>query len=77
MFYSRPPLAHHNRNLRQTAAYRIDPPRSPPFRLLDQAATMPGEENKEFDDELVDYEEEEETTTDASKAAAEGKDAKK
>ncbi|GMF35270.1 unnamed protein product [Phytophthora fragariaefolia] len=38
---------------------------------------MPGEENKEFDDELVDYEEEEETTTDASKAAAEGKDAKK
>ncbi|KAL4169740.1 WD40 repeat-like protein [Phytophthora ramorum] len=38
---------------------------------------MPGEENKEFDDELVDYEEEEETTTDASKDAAEGKDAKK
>ncbi|KUF95057.1 F-actin-capping protein subunit alpha-2 [Phytophthora nicotianae] len=38
---------------------------------------MPGEENKEFDDELVDYEEEEETSTDASKAAAEGKDAKK
>lgn len=37
---------------------------------------MPGEENKEFDDELVDYEEEEETTTDASKAT-EGKDAKK
>ena len=38
---------------------------------------MPGEEtHKEFDDDLVDYEEEDETTTDASKAA-EGKDAKK
>ncbi|RLN87057.1 hypothetical protein BBJ28_00017374 [Nothophytophthora sp. Chile5] len=39
-------------------------------------ATMPTDENKEFDDELVDYEEDEETTTDATKAA-EGKDAKK
>ncbi|KAG7387207.1 Spliceosome RNA helicase ddx39b [Phytophthora pseudosyringae] len=50
---------------------------NPSFLTPDQQATMPGEENKEFDDELVDYEEEEETTTDASKAAAEGKDAKK
>lgn len=40
---------------------------------------MPGDENKEFDDELVDYEEEEETTTTDAAAAktAEGKDAKK
>lgn len=38
---------------------------------------MPGEENKEFDDELVDYEEEEETTNDAAAKGAEGKDAKK
>ena len=41
------------------------------------ADIMPGEEtHKEFDDDLVHYEEEDETTTDASKAA-EGKDAKK
>lgn len=38
---------------------------------------MPGEENKEFDDELVDYEEEEETTTADAAKGAEGKDAKK
>ncbi|KAE8877323.1 hypothetical protein PF005_g11295 [Phytophthora fragariae] len=36
---------------------------------------MTGEENKEFDDKLVDYEEEVETTTDASKAAADGNNA--
>lgn len=37
---------------------------------------MTAEENKEFDEELVDYEEEEETTNDVTKGA-EGKDTKK
>ncbi|RLN63154.1 hypothetical protein BBJ28_00016178 [Nothophytophthora sp. Chile5] len=48
----------------------------PSYSQHPHQATMPTEENKEFDDELVDYEEDEETTTDATKAA-EGKDAKK
>jgi hypothetical protein len=38
---------------------------------------MTAEENKEFDEELVDYEEEEETTNDEAAKGAEGKDAKK
>lgn len=37
---------------------------------------MATEENKEFDEELVDYEEEEETTTNDAKSA-EAKDTKK
>lgn len=40
-------------------------------------ATMTAEENKEFDEELVDYEEEEETNNDEAAKGAEGKDAKK
>lgn len=41
-----------------------------------QQSTMATEENKEFDEELVDYEEEEETTTNDAKSA-EAKDTKK
>lgn len=37
---------------------------------------MTAEENKEFDEDLVDYEEEEETNNDANKGT-EGKDTKK